>query len=68
MCCTQAKFALPVGGTPNSPSRVHRRAVNSPFQSETLNGGFAMMKFARQVLVLHPCGMYRLKQYWNRSR
>ena len=40
-CCTQAKLALPVGGTPCS----HRLSSLScsPPQSETLKGGLARM-------------------------
>jgi len=44
MCCTQAKFALPTGGTPYCQRLSSRR--RSPPQSETLNGGFARMKSA----------------------
>src|SRR3989344_2016194 len=47
-CCTQAKLALFFGGTPN----FHRTSScnNSPFQSESLNGGLASKKSAFKSL------------------
>ena len=44
MCCTQAKFAFPAGGTPYF-QRLSSRS-NSARQSLTLKGGLARMKSA----------------------
>jgi len=46
MCWTQAKLALPAGGTPYFQRLSSRR--RSPPQSETLKGGLARMKSARR--------------------
>src|SRR3989338_9059259 len=47
-CCTHAKLALFFGGTPNF--HLTSSCNNSPFQSESLNGGLARIKSAFKSL------------------
>ena len=50
MCCTQAKLALPLGGTPYRQRASSAR--RSPPQSETLKGGLASIKSALRSGIL----------------
>ena len=61
MCCTQAKLALPAGGTPYC-QRLSSRS-SSPRQSLTLKGGLARMKSAfrsgwRSLWKVSPCAIW----------
>ena len=58
-CWTHAKFALPVGGRPYF--HLTSSLSNSPFQSESLNGGLAKTKSALRSLCLSS---WKLSPHW----